>query len=202
MEHRNPVATNLRVLRSATSDLSDQQSEGPTHNAPRSKPWDSFFVHLFVSSLVVVLPAIVLASFFNLAQSWLWLGVGSMLVVAILALSTWMAARPVLELSRAAAVVDGGDLRARAVPGGGAQTRRLAMTFNATLDRVVSDQRRIQREAGELALQLAVSAEQLAGAIAAQTEAAGQTSAELEALTNDSASIADSIGCFQGRRAR
>jgi methyl-accepting chemotaxis protein len=193
VEHRNPAATNLRVLRSATSDLSDQQSEGPIQDAPRGKPWDSFFVYLFASSLVVVLPSIVLASFFNLAQSWLWIGIGSMLVVAILALSTWMAARPVLELSRAATVVDGGDLRARAVPGGGAQTRGLAMTFNAILDRVLSDQRRIQGEAGESALQLSVSAEQLASAIAEQTEAAAQISAELKALTNDSASTADSI---------
>jgi methyl-accepting chemotaxis protein len=187
------VATNLRVLRPATSDLSDQQSEGPIQNAPHSKPWDSFFIYLFVSSLVVVLPSIVLASFFNLAQSWLWLGIGSMLVVAILALSTWMAARPVLELSRAAEGVDEGDLRSRASPGGGAQTRRLAHTFNSILDRLVIAEPPLPGETGEPARQLSISAQELANAAAEHVQAIAQTAVELEALTGRSASIAESI---------
>src|ERR1700682_661409 len=123
VEHRNPVATNLLVLK---PDVAFEESVSPIAAAPSRKPWDSFFAWLFASSLAVVLPSIFLALFVNLAQSWLWLGVGAMLVAAVLALSTWLVARPVLELSRAAAGVDGGDLWRRAIPGGGSQTRRLA----------------------------------------------------------------------------
>ncbi|MDQ2942201.1 MAG: methyl-accepting chemotaxis protein, partial [Candidatus Dormibacteraeota bacterium] len=193
MEHKQPAAINLRVLRPVPSDLSSGESAGAILGAPARKPWDSFFARLYVSSLVVVLPSIVLASFFNLAQSWLWLGIGSMLVVAILALSTWLVARPVLELSRAAAAVDEGDFWSRAIPVGGAQTRRLARTFNSILDRLVVAKPPLPGEVGESARHLSVSAEELAADAAEHAQAITQTAAEMDALAGRSASIAESM---------
>lgn len=193
MEHKKPVAINLRVLTPVPSDPFNNETAGPILSAPARKPWDSFFAWLLASSLVVVVPSIVLASIFNLAQSWLWLGAGSLLVVAILALSTWLVARPVLELSRAAAVVDAGDLWSRAIPSGGAQTRGLARTFNSILDRLIVAQPPLPGAAGDSARQLSITAEGLAGAAAEHAQAIAQTAAELDAFAGRSASIAESI---------
>ncbi|HZK72976.1 MAG TPA: methyl-accepting chemotaxis protein [Clostridia bacterium] len=183
------MATSLRVVTPMASD------PPPAWVDPfDQRPWDSYFVWMFLGVLVAVLPFFVLAAFFNLAQWGLWAGVGTMLaLIAIVALASWLIARPVLALSRAAAEVESGDLSTRAVPAGGGQTRRLALTFNTLLDRLVMEVPRLRREAGESATRLSVSAEQLASATADQTHAAAQTSAELEALASSSASIAASI---------
>jgi methyl-accepting chemotaxis protein len=193
VEHKQPAAINLRVLKPVPSAVVLDESVGPIRSAPANKPWDSFFAWLLASSLVVILPSIVLASFFNLAQSWLWLEAGTLVAIGVLALSTWMVARPVLELSRAAAGVDEGDLWSRAIPAGGAQTRRLARTFNSILDRLVIAQSPLPVEVGEPARQLSISAEELASAAAEHAQAIVQTAAELDALVGRSASIADSI---------
>jgi methyl-accepting chemotaxis protein len=193
VEHKEPVAINLRVLKPVPSDLVFDESVGANGSAPARKPSASFFAWLYASSLVVLLPSIVVASFFNLLQSWLWLGAGTLVAISSLALTTWLVARPVLELSRAAAGVDDGDLRSRAIPGGGAQMRRLAQTFNSILDRLVIAQPPLPGEAGEPARQLSISAEELANAAAEHAQAIAQTAAELDALVGRSASIAESI---------
>jgi methyl-accepting chemotaxis protein len=110
-------------------------------------------------------------------------------LVAVLALSMWWIARPVLALSRVAAAIDSGDLSSRAVPGGGGETRRLAHTVNRLLDRLVTELPRLRGQAGESAGRLAVSAELLGTATGEQSQAAAETSAELQALTSASASI-------------
>jgi methyl-accepting chemotaxis protein len=111
----------------------------------------------------------------------------------MLGLITWLVARPVLELSRAAASLESGDLSSRAVPLGGGQTRRLAMAFNAVLDRFVNELPRLRGDASESAARLSTSAEKLAAATAEQTRAATLTAAELESLAASSATIAESV---------
>jgi methyl-accepting chemotaxis protein len=193
MELRKPPArsapANLRVLRPS---LPDQRPD--RLHLLGEKPWDSFFVWLLISSLLVVLPFFILATFFNLAQWGFWVGIGTMiLLIAILGLSTWLVARPVLALSRSVAEVESGDLSSRAVLRGGGQTRGLAMTFNALLDHVVLELPRLRHEASDSATRLSVSAERLATATAEQTQAAAQTSAELEVLSSSSTAIANSV---------
>jgi methyl-accepting chemotaxis protein len=158
------------------------------------RPWDSFFVRLILSSLAVVAPFFVLAALFNLSQLGLWLEVGTLvLLVAILALTTWWVARPLLALSRVAAAIESGDLSLRAVPGGGGETRRLAHTINRLLDRIVMELPRLRGQASESTHRLAASAELLGTVTAEQTQAAAETSAELLVLTNASASIAETV---------
>ena len=183
------AATNLHVLKPA-----GQVSRAERTDRPDGKPWDSLFVWMLLSSVVVVVPFFILATVFNLAQLGPWLEIGALLaLIGMLALTTWLVARPVLALARAANDVEAGDLSSRALPGGGAQTRRLARTFNALLDSAVLELARLRGEAGESAARLSVSAEQLAAATAEQTQAATQTSVELEALATGSASIADAV---------
>ncbi|MDQ6877421.1 MAG: methyl-accepting chemotaxis protein [Candidatus Dormibacteraeota bacterium] len=147
-----------------------------------------------MSTLVVILPFDILAAYFDVAHGGIWLGLGAMLVlVAILALSTWLIVRPVVALSRLAATVESGDLSSRLVPGGGGQVRRLVVTFNALLDRIGRDSPRIRAEASESAKRASDSAERLAAAATEQTVAAAQTSAELQVLAASSVSIADSM---------
>jgi len=158
------------------------------------QPWDSFFVWILVSSLVVALPFFVFAAFFNLAQWGLWPAIALTLALCgILALSTWWIARPVAALSRAAAGVESGDASSRAVPSGGGETRRLAMTFNALVDRLVVDLPRLRREDAESSTRLTMSAERLATATADQIQGAAQASAELEVLARDSATVAEAV---------
>jgi methyl-accepting chemotaxis protein len=158
------------------------------------RPWDSLFVRLILSSLVVVVPFFVLAALFNLSQLALWLEVGTLvLLVAILALTARWITRPLLALSRVAAAIESGDLSLRAVPGGGGETRRLAHAVNGLLDRIVMELPRLRGHADESIRRLAASAELLGTVTAEQTEAAAETSAELLVLTNASASIAEMV---------
>jgi len=155
-------------------------------------PWDNFFAWMLLTSLVVVLPFFVFAAFFNLAQWGFWMGIGAMLVlVGVIALSTWWIARPVLALSRTAAAVESGDLSSRAIPGGGGDTRRVAIILNSLLDRMVQELPRLRGDVSQSAKQLSVSVEQLAGATAEQSQASAQTSAKMESLASSSASIAE-----------
>lgn len=183
------AATRLEVLHPAVWDRPADRID-----LPEQQPWDSLFLWSLASSLAVVLPFFVAAAFFNLAQWGFWLGIGSMLLlIAIVALSTWLIVRPVLSISRAVDGVESGDLSLRAVPGGGGETRRLALTFNRLLDRLTLELPRIHGEATDFAARLSVSAEHLAAATVEQTAAAAQTSSEVESLVGTSASIADSV---------
>ncbi len=161
--------------------------------AAGNRPWDSFFVRALGALLAVVLPASVLAAF---NPGWVasWLGIGALTaVVGLLAAATWFTARPVIALSRAAADIESGDLAARAVPSGGGETRRLAETFNAMVDRAVIDEPRILAEAGDAATRLSVAAEQLFVASDDQGTAAANASAEIQSLAANSSLIAESV---------
>jgi methyl-accepting chemotaxis protein len=159
------------------------------------KPWDSFLVRMILGWLVVLVPFFVLAALFNLAQQGFWPGVGALLVLAaLLALSTWWIARPMLALSRVAAAIESGDLSVRAVPAGGGETRRLADTVNRLLERIVTELPRLRGQASESTRRLAVSVELLGTATAEQAQAAAETSAELQALANACTSIAETVG--------
>jgi methyl-accepting chemotaxis protein len=184
------VASNLRVLRPTDSDF---QMDSP--NLPdQQRPWDSFFLRMILSSLVVVLPLFVLVALFNFAQLGFWLEGGTLLLlVAILALSTWWIARPVLAISRVAAAIESGDLSLRAVPGGGGETRRLAHTVNGLLDLIVTELPRLRGQDSEFTHRLAVSVELLDNATAEQNQAAAETSTDLHALASASASIAETV---------
>jgi methyl-accepting chemotaxis protein len=182
------TAANLRVLRPSEPDARAHRSP-----PPNPSPWDSFFVWTLLSLLAIVLPFFVVAAFVNLSGRGLWVDIGAMLVlVAMLALAAWWLARPVVALSSAASDVEAGDLSSRALPIGGGQTRALALTFNAILDRTVLEVPRLRREAGDSALRLSISAEQLATASAEQTHAAAETSTDFEALASSSTAIAKS----------
>jgi methyl-accepting chemotaxis protein len=147
-----------------------------------------------LSWLVVLVPFFVLADIFKLAQGGLWLVAGALLVlVAILALSTWWTARPVLALSQVVAAIESGDLTSRAVPRGGGETRRLAHAVNGLLDDLAIELPRIRNQASKTAGRLAVSAERLGTATSEQIVAADETSAELRGLASASASIAETV---------
>lgn len=185
------VSPNLRVLRPTDSDFPTASQDLPEHQ----NPWDSFFLRMLLTSLVVVFPLFVLAAVFNFTQLGIWLEVGIfLLLVAILALATWWIARPVLALSGVAAAIESGDLSLRVVPGGGGETRRLAHAVNRLLDRVGVELPRLRSQASESTHRLAVSVERLDTASAAQTQAAAETSTELKALATACTSIAETVG--------
>jgi methyl-accepting chemotaxis protein len=184
-------APRLQVLRRVpTTAPSAADSVSPS----QLKPWDSFFVRMIISSLVVVVTFFVLAAVFNVAQWGFWLEVGTLLGLAgIMGLSAWWIARPVHGLSRVAAAIESGDLSLRALPEGGGETRRLAHTVNGLQDRLINELPRLRGQAGESADRLAVSAELLSSATGEQTQAAAQTSVDLQALASASASIAETV---------
>jgi methyl-accepting chemotaxis protein len=156
------------------------------------RPWDSFFVWAFGASLVVVLPAFVLASLYP-ALLMSWIGIGTLVVViALLAAATWFTARPVMALSRAAAAVQAGDSAAHAVPGGGGEMRHLAETFNQMIDSIAREGPRLLADAADAASRLATAAEQLSVATSDQANAAAGTSADLHSLAASSGLIAES----------
>jgi len=167
----------------------------PPGRAPvaRYRPWASFFVRALAGSLAVVVPGFVLAAF----NPWLltsWLGLASVVVlIGLLAVANWLAARPVMSLARAAADIEAGDLSARAVPSGGGATQRLAETFNSLADSATTDGPRMLGEAGDAATHLSIAAQQLSTATSKQGDAATRTSAHLEALAASSVLIADSV---------
>jgi methyl-accepting chemotaxis protein len=162
--------------------------------AEEPKPWDSLFLRMTLSWFVVLVPFLVLAAVFNLAQGWLWLSVAALLaLVGILALSTWWSVSPVHALSQVAAAIDSGDLSVRAIPGGVGETRRLARTINSLLDRIVIELPRLRGQASESTHRLAASLDLLGTATAEQTEAAAETSAEMHALATASTSIAETV---------
>jgi methyl-accepting chemotaxis protein len=171
-----------------TLNIAPPAGEKPVDN----RPWESFFVWTLSATLVIVLPAFVLAALFPVLLA-SWIGIGAMAVlVGLLAAAAWFTARPVMALSRAAAAVQAGDSEAHAVPGGGGETRRLAETFNQMVDSIVREGPRQLGDAGDAASRLAVAAEQLSVATTEQGNAAAGTAAELQSLAASSGLIAES----------
>jgi len=159
------------------------------------KPWDSFYLLTLGPSLLAVIPFFVLITFFDAARLESWVGIGALLaLVGVLSLSTWLTVRPVVALSRAVADFESGNPLARAVPGGGRETRRLAAMFNSMIDRIVNELPRVRGDAVDFSQRLSASAEVVATAAAGQSEAAARTAAQLEELANSSALIASSVG--------
>jgi methyl-accepting chemotaxis protein len=157
-----------------------------------SRPWDSFLAWMVGASLAAALPCFALVAFMNPPLPAPWLGAGALVgLIGLLALASWLVARPVMALSRAAADLQSGDLAARAIPTGGGETRRLAETFNAMVDAIVNETPRLLSEAGDAATKLSVAAGQLSIATAEQEVAATRTSAELQSLAASSTLIAD-----------
>ena len=169
--------------------------DDPASRMAGLKPWDSFLLRVILGWLVVLIPFFVLAALFNVAQQGFWPGLGALLLLAaLLALSTWWMARPVLALSRLAAAIESGDLSLRAVPAGGGETRRLAHTVNRLLEQIVTELPRLRGQASESTRRLEVSVELLRTGTAEQIQAVAETSAELQALATACTSIAETVG--------
>jgi methyl-accepting chemotaxis protein len=162
--------------------------------AARHKPWDSFFVRMLVTLLVVGLSFVVVGR--QIPSSLVGWGagvdvVGILLLVGITAVATRLVMRPVTALSRAAALAEAGDLTVRVVPGGGGEMRLLGHTFNAMLQRLASMVFRLRGEVAESAANLALAAEQLAAVTLQQATAASETSASMEEMARTAATIAE-----------
>ena len=112
---------------------------------------------------------------------------GFAIVVAVLT------TRPLVALSRTAALVAAGDLTARVELKGGAEVRRLGDSFNAMVERLSDVLMRLRGEVTESASKLSAAAEQLASATFEQTTAATATSASMEEVARSSAAIADTV---------
>ncbi|HYL06951.1 MAG TPA: HAMP domain-containing protein, partial [Candidatus Udaeobacter sp.] len=182
-------ATNLRVLQP------EAPRHGPAPAAVQSRsPWDGLFVRVLLGSLAATAPFFVLAEVFDLARRGVWLSLATLLVMAaILAVTTWWTTRPVAALSRAAEAIESGDLRARAVPAGGRETRRLAATFNRLVERLAGDDARSRGEEVDGGARLSALASRVTAAAAEQSTAAATASAGLDVLTHDSAAVVEAI---------
>jgi methyl-accepting chemotaxis protein len=101
--------------------------------------------------------------------------------------------RPLVALSRTAALVAAGDLTARVELKGGAEVRRLGDSFNSMVERLSDVLNRLRGEVTESAAKLSAAAEQLASATFEQTTAATATSASMEEVARSSAAIADTV---------
>ena len=178
------AATNLRVLKPGEPDPQ------PPRLAPvGGTTWDGLFLRTFLGSIVVAAPFFVVAALVNVG---IWLSLGSFLVLAaILAAVTWWMTRPVAAIARAAAVVESGDLSARAVPAGGPDTRRVAMTFNALADRLNTDLTGKRPPASNA--RISESADRVAAAVAEQSEAGLKARARLELLHHSTSAFADTL---------
>jgi methyl-accepting chemotaxis protein len=180
--------SNIRALRIATTD-----PEAVIDGRPYEWVWNSFLARMLVSLLGVALPFFIIAGLVpNLLARW---GVGPEIVATALLIGfTGVAARlmirPVVALSRAAAQAESGDYSARVVPGGSTEMRLLGQTFNAMLDRLAGMRFGLRTEVAESAANLAGAAEQLAAATLEQTNAASETSANMEELARSTVSIA------------
>lgn len=180
------AAKNLRVLKPGA----------PDPLPPRPVPvggttWDSLFLRTFLGSIVVTAPFFVIAALINVGP---WLSLGALLVlVAVLASVTWWATRPLAAIARAAGAVESGDLSARAVLAGGADTRRLATTFNTLVDRLDRDVALNGFESSDAEARIAASADRVAAAIAEQSHAGVLTRAALDLLERSSSAVAETL---------
>jgi methyl-accepting chemotaxis protein len=118
---------------------------------------------------------------------------GTLLLIVFALLLARFTTRPIVALSRAAESVVRGDLSVRVHLTGGAELRRLGVTFNAMVERLSGVLSRLKGEVGESAGNLSSAAEQLASATFEQTTAATQTSSSMEELARSTVSIADTV---------
>jgi methyl-accepting chemotaxis protein len=197
VELRKPVAdraiqssgTNLRLLGAPSSDRHVGAPIVAQHHW-----WDTFFVRMALSLLAIALPFFLIAGLVpNVLARW---GIGveivaTVLLIAVMGMAARLMIRPVVALSRAAVLVESGDLSARVVPGGSGEMRLLGQTFNTMLERLGAMLFRLRGEVAESAAQLAAAAAQLAAATLEQTTAAGQTVANMEELSRGTINIAD-----------
>lgn len=178
------------TLRVVDAELLDSESPG---EPIRLRVWDSLFVRIAVSSLVVGVPFLIIAGFVpNVLGRWgagVQLG-GIVLLIATSAVVARFTIRPIYALVDAAARVEAGDLTARVMPGGSAEMRRLGHTFNDMLERLTGVLSRLRGEVADTAAHLSAVAEQLAAATLEQTAAATETSATMEELARGSITIA------------
>ena len=155
------------------------------------RPWDSLFAWTLGSSLLAALPVLVLAVYFNLAQWGFWAVLSATLaLVALLALAAWWIARPVQSLSYASEAFEAGDPFSRAPLQGGGETRRLATTFNALINRVAIDMPRLRVDENAIASRVSQSAGRLSAATKDQTGVAARAAVEVELLMRESAEVA------------
>jgi methyl-accepting chemotaxis protein len=181
-------ALSLRVVKAAPADETPEPAPAP------QRVWDSFFVRIAISSLAVGVPFLIVAGLVPDALGRWGFGVQLVAIVLLVATSAFVArmtTRPILALVRVADRVKSGDLSARAVPGGGAEMRQLAFTFNGMLERLAGVLFRLRGEVADTAARLSSVAEQLAVATLAQTTAATETSSSMEELSRGSVVIAD-----------
>jgi methyl-accepting chemotaxis protein len=180
------AATNLRVLKPGAPEPRPPQV---VHSSEVT--WDGLFLRTFLGSIVVAAPCFAVAAVINAG---IWLSLGSFLVLAsLLAVATWWVTRPVAHLARAAAAFESGDSSARAVVAGGEDTRRLATTFNAILDRLDMHHARNGAEASETAARISVSADRVATAIEEQSAAGLRARAGLDLLESAASAVADTL---------
>jgi methyl-accepting chemotaxis protein len=159
--------------------------------APGNRPWESFFAWTFGASTIVVLSVFVLAAFYpGLMAS--WLGIGALAaLVGLLAIATWLTARPVMALSNAAADFQSGDLRARAIPSGG--VAKLTDGALATSGEAVLA---IERRGEQLNLwmrmteALAEASGKVVPAVQQQTNSSGGVSLAIQLIADTSRSLA------------
>jgi methyl-accepting chemotaxis protein len=183
------VATQLRVVKLAPAEAPSIHS-----TAAPGKIWNSFFVRMVVSLLAVGLPFLIIAGLLPNVLAPFGVGpelVATVLLIAITGVAARFMIRPVVALSRAAALVEAGDLSARVAPGGSAEMRQLGLTFNAMLERLTDMLFRLRGEVAESGANLAAAAKQLAEATLEQTTAASQTSSSMEELSRTTVSIAE-----------
>lgn len=122
--------------------------------------------------------------------------VGVLLAILASGLMAWSATRPVRRLTAVARRVTGGDLLARAVPGGSTEMVLLAHSLNAMLN---TSQELIARlesagvEVTSAATELSASSDELAAITTQQSAAVTQATATTEELARSSVAIADTV---------
>jgi methyl-accepting chemotaxis protein len=124
------------------------------------------------------------------------LGIGVLLLIAFAYVTTRFEARPILSLSRAAGRVSGGDLSARASPGGALEVAMLGQAFNLMVERLeglVSRVRGTSSDLSDSATRLSAASNQLAASTARQSSSATETSASMEELARTSGQIAETV---------
>jgi methyl-accepting chemotaxis protein len=168
--------------------------------------WDGFFMRALASSLAISVPAVVLIAALLVTQglqlnrATIIIGaIGVLLIVGSAVVATRLMVQPIVELQRAAARVQAGDLTVSYHPSGGAEMRDLGETFNAMVQQLAGTLTRLRGEVSDAATTMSAAAEQLAAATLEQTTAATATSASMEELGRSSMSIAGQMDRVAGQ---
>jgi methyl-accepting chemotaxis protein len=192
------AATTLQVLRIAEPD---QQAVAPM--AAAHHVWDSFFVRVLVLLVVVAAPFFLIAALTpRLFAQW---GMGAELLaigvlIGVCAAVAYVAMRPVVAISHAAARVESGDLSVRVIPSGSGEMRLLGQRFNAMLEGLEDMRFRLRGEVADSAAKLSAAAEHLASVTFEQTTAATETSSSIEEVARGTVFIAETVSGI-GRQA-